>query len=56
MPAPLHPYLTPHHTPPRPLIQALAKRAHMGFPEPPASAQELAWSRVLELFGRTLKA
>ncbi|PRW56138.1 carboxymethylenebutenolidase-like protein [Chlorella sorokiniana] len=36
--------------------EALAKRAHMGFPEPPANVQELAWSRVLELFARTLKA
>lgn len=35
--------------------EAVAKRAHMGFPEPPREAQELAWSRVLQLFEEHLK-
>lgn len=43
---------TPGAPPPK---QAVAKRAHMGFPEPPIEAQELAWSRVLALFEEQLK-
>jgi dienelactone hydrolase len=33
-----------------------AKRAHMGFPEPPAEAQDQAWQRVLAFFQANLKA
>ena len=52
---PMH-HIQPPPAPPGPPPQALAKRALMGFDEPPKDAQELAWSRVLDLFGRTLKA
>ena len=34
----------------------MAKREHMGFPEPPVEKQELAWERVFAFFAQHLKA
>ena len=42
--------------PPPCLPQGVAKRAYMGFPEPPSEAQALAWERVLAFFEENLKA
>lgn len=36
--------------------EGVAKRAYMGFPEPPSEAQALAWERVLAFFEENLKA
>lgn len=34
--------------------EAVAKRKHMGFPEPPMEQQELAWKRLFEFFDKQL--
>ena len=34
--------------------EGVAKRDHMGFPHPPPAAQELAWQRVFDFFGKHL--
>jgi dienelactone hydrolase len=39
-----------------PHAQAKAKRAYMGFPEPPKEAQGKAWERVLAFFDAQLKS
>ena len=39
-----------------PPVQAVAKRKHMGFPEPPKEVQDLAWQRVLAFFQDHLKS
>ena len=35
--------------------EGVAKRQHMGFPEPPQDAQEQAWKNLFDFFGKHLK-
>ena len=43
------------HCPPA-CLQGVAKREHMGFPEPSPEVQSLAWERVFKLFEDNLKS